>query len=148
MNETFVRKMLEPAVAGDTRLLGDFTVIYCKGNHADAVKAPLASDGASVGVYGPRPPVVCASCADLLTYAEKRRAHCPKDPKPFCSHCDTHCYSPEQAEHMREVMRYAGPRSVLHGHAVDGIRHVIDGRKAKKAAAARVAANPDGEGSR
>ena len=30
---------------------------------------------------------------------------------------------------MRDVMRYAGPRSVLHGHAIDGVRHLIEGRK-------------------
>ena len=90
----------------------------------------------------------CERCADLLAYAEKRRAYCPKDPKPFCSHCDTHCYKPEQAEYMREVMRYAGPRSLLKGHAVDGIRHVIEGRKAKNAAAHRAAATPDREESR
>jgi hypothetical protein len=34
---------------------------------------------------------------------------------------------------MRDVMRYAGPRSMLHGHAVDGIRHLIEGRRHKAA---------------
>jgi len=147
MSDRFAEKMRETAVVHDTRLLGDFAVIYCRGNHADEAKAPLASDGAALGVYGARPPVVCDRCADLLAYAEKRRAYCPKDPKPFCSHCDTHCYTSEQAEYMREVMRYAGPRSLLHGHAVDGIKHVIEGRKAKRTAAAR-AADIDREGSR
>jgi hypothetical protein len=148
MNEKFAEKMRDPAVVHDTRLLGDFAVIYCKGNHAGAAKAPLASDAATLGVYGAKPPVVCGRCADLLAYAEKRRAYCPKDPKPFCSHCDTHCYTSAQAEYMREVMRYAGPRSLLHGHAVDGVKHVIEGRKARKAAAAREAAAPDREESR
>jgi Nitrous oxide-stimulated promoter len=148
MSEKPVEKMREAAVVHDTRLLGDFAVIYCKGNHAGAAKAPLASEGVSLGVYGTEPPIVCERCADLLAYAEKRRAYCPKDPKPFCSHCDTHCYTSEQAEYMREVMRYAGPRSLLHGHAIDGIRHVIDGRKAKKAAVARAAAITEREESR
>jgi hypothetical protein len=148
MSERFVEKMRDPAVVHDTRLLGDFAVIYCGGNHAGAAKTPLASEGAVLGVYGAKPPVVCERCADLLAYAEKRRAYCPKDPKPFCSHCDTHCYTSEQAEYMREVMRYAGPRSLLHGHAVDGVKHVIEGRRAKKAAAAREAAAPDREESR
>ena len=148
MSEKFVEKMHDAAIVHDTMLLGDFAVIYCKGNHAGAAKAPLASEGASLGAYGAEPPVVCERCADLLAYAEKRRAYCSKDPKPFCSHCDTHCYTPEQARYMREVMRYAGPRSLLHGHAVDGIRHVIEGRKAKKAADARAAATPDREESR
>jgi hypothetical protein len=148
MSERFVEKMRDRAVIHDTRLLGDFAVIYCKGNHTGAAKAPLASEAVSLGVYGAEPPVVCERCADLLAYAEKRRAYCPKDPKPFCSHCDTHCYTSEQAEYMREVMRYAGPRSLLHGHAVDGIKHVIDGRKAKRAAAERAAAISQREESR
>ena len=148
MDEKFTLKMRDPKVVSDTRLLGDFAVIYCRGNHAGAAKAPLASDGATLGVYGHKPPMVCDRCADLLAYAERRRAYCPRDPKPFCSHCDTHCYKPEQAEYMREVMRYAGPRSLLHGHAIDGIRHVVEGRKAKKAAALRGAATPDREESR
>jgi len=68
-----------------------------------------------------------------------RRAYWPKDPKPFCSHCDTHCYAPEMRERMREVMRYAGPRSLLHGHAIDGVKHLIEGRKARAAAASAAA---------
>ena len=147
-DDKFATRMRDPKVVSDTRLLGDFAVIYCKGNHADAAKEPLASAGSVLGVYGAKPPMVCERCADLLAYAERRRALCPKDPKPFCSHCDTHCYRPEQAEYMREVMRYAGPRSLLHGHAVDGIKHVIEGRKAKKAAAERAATTPDREESR
>lgn len=140
MNERFAQRMADPHVRKDTRLLGDFAAIYCRGKHAVAERTQLVSDGASLGVYGARPPCVCAECADLLVYAEQRRAACPKDPKPFCSYCDTHCYRLEMRERMRDVMRYAGPRSLLTGHAIDGIKHVIDGRKAKKAAEARAAA--------
>ncbi|MDP2183352.1 MAG: nitrous oxide-stimulated promoter family protein [Actinomycetota bacterium] len=132
MSERFAEKMRDPEVVKDTRLLGDFAVIYCKGNHDGARRAPLASEGAVLGVYGRRAPVVCRTCAELLDYAEKRRAFCPKDPKPFCSHCDTHCYQPEMREFMRNVMRYSGPRSVLHGHAVDSVKHLLEGRRHKK----------------
>lgn len=132
--------MADAHVRKDTRLLGDFAAIYCRGAHTGVERAPLASEAALLGVYGARPPRVCAECADMLVYAEQRRAACPKDPKPFCSYCDTHCYRPEMRERMSDVMRYAGPRSLLTGHAIDGIKHVIDGRKAKKAAEARAAA--------
>lgn len=137
MNERFAQRMADPQVLKDTRLLGDFAVIYCRGMHAGAERTPLVSEGASLGVYGARPPRVCTGCAELLTYAEQRRAYCAKDPKPFCSYCDTHCYKPAMREQMRDVMRYAGPRSLLSGHAIDGIKHVIDGRKARKAEQAR-----------
>jgi hypothetical protein len=131
VQDRFVEKMADPKVRADTRLLGDFTGIYCRGIHKDTTRSPLMSDGAAIGVYGLAPPVVCAACADLLRYAEKRRAYCQKDPKPFCSYCDTHCYSEEMRERMRLVMRYAGPRSLLHGHAIDGVKHLIAGRRAR-----------------
>jgi hypothetical protein len=134
VNETFAKRMADPAVRKDTRLLGDFAAIYCRGTHAAAQRRPLASDGAELGVYGRRPPDVCDACAELLVYAERRRAFCPKDPKPFCSHCDTHCYRADLREQMRDVMRYAGPRSILRGHAIDGIKHVLESRKFRKQA--------------
>jgi hypothetical protein len=132
VSERFTEKMRDAQVVKDTRLLGDFSVIYCRGNHPDAVRVPLQSDGSSLGVYGRKLPAVCSECAELLRYAEVRRAYCPKDPKPFCSHCDTHCYSAEMRESMREVMRYSGPRSVTRGHAIDSVRHLIAGRRAKR----------------
>ena len=134
MNERFAQRMADPQVRKDTRLLGDFSVIYCRGNHAGVERTPLVSDGAGLGVYGAKPPVVCGECAELLAYAEQRRAFCPKDPKPFCSYCDTHCYKAGMRDFMRDVMRYAGPRSIVHGHAIDSMRHLIEGRRAKAAA--------------
>lgn len=136
-SDRFAEKMRERDVAKDTKLLGDFTAIYCKGNHRDATRSPIRTDGAALGVYGSKPPVVCAQCEALLAYSEKRRAFCPKDPKPFCNYCDTHCYKSDMLEYMRDVMRYAGPRSMLHGYAIEGIQHLLAGRAAKKAAQAR-----------
>ena len=136
MQEHFAAGMAREGAAADTKLLGDFTGIYCRGVHADAKRTALVSEGVDLGVYGRKVPHVCDECAELLRYAEKRRAYCPKDPKPFCSVCDTHCYAAAQRERMRDVMRYAGPRSMFHGYAVSGIKHVLAERAAKKAAAA------------
>ena len=142
MNADFESRMAEKDVRKDTRLLGDFTQIYCDGNHADAEKSALTSEGVDLGVYGRKVPTVCAQCSELLVYSEKRRAFCPKDPKPFCNYCDTHCYRSDMREYMREVMRYAGPRSMWHGHAIDGVKHLIEGKK-HKAAAERTAEQTD-----
>lgn len=146
MSDRFAERMAAPAVAKDTRLLGDFATISCLGLHPDGLRAPLDSPAARLGVYGAKVPLVCCECAELLAYAEVRRALCPRDPKPFCSYCDTQCYRPQMRERMREMMRYAGPRSLLHGHAVDGVRHLLAGRRARKGAAARSAEaqRPDG----
>jgi len=136
MQDRFAEGMAREGAAADTKLLGDFTSIYCRGLHATATRSALVSDAMELGVYGRKTPVVCDECAELLRYAEKRRALCPRDPKPFCSVCDTHCYAAAQRERMREVMRYAGPRSMFHGYAVSGIKHVLVERAARKAAAA------------
>ena len=113
MTDRLRERLGDPKVAHDTRLLGDFARIYCDGKHDGRSSAPLATPGAELGVYGDKPLELCEECAALLEYAEKRRALCPQDkpgtPKPFCSHCETHCYQPDMRELMRDVMRYAGP---------------------------------------
>ena len=140
MQERFARGMSDPKARADTRLLGDFTGIYCRGRHAGASRRGLVSEGTSLGVYGRRTPVLCDECAELVRYAEQRRALCPKDPKPFCSNCDTHCYKPAMRESVREVMRYSGPRSMFTRHAFAGVKHLIEGRKARNEARRVVAA--------
>ncbi len=134
MPDSFAERMSKRGVRADTRLLGDFTAIYCRGKHREAARSRLASEGADAGVYGRRVPVVCDECASLLRYAERRRAMCPKDPKPFCSDCDTHCYKPGMRDTMREVMHYSGPRSMFRGYAIQGIRHLIQSRRARSTA--------------
>lgn len=134
MNERFRERMTDAQVRTDTRTLGDFVGIYCKGNHADRARMAIASDAASLGVYGRKAPVLCDECAEHLRYAEKRRAYCPKDPKPFCAHCDTHCYKSEEREWQRSMMRYSGPRSIWHGYAIDGVKHALEAWKYRKQA--------------
>jgi hypothetical protein len=134
MAETFEDKMKDRGVAKDTRTLADLIRIYCNGQHPGAAREAVKTAAAQMGVYGGKPPVLCAECEAHLAYGEKRRAFCPKDPKPFCANCDVHCYRPQEREWERQMMRYAGPRSVLHGHAVDGIRHVIETRRHTRAA--------------
>ncbi|KUK47761.1 MAG: Uncharacterized protein XD74_1646 [Actinobacteria bacterium 66_15] len=70
-------------------------------------------------------------------HSEKRRAYCPRDPKPFCAHCDTHCYKPDESEWQRQMMTYAGPRSMWHGYAIPGIKHALEARKWKREMARR-----------
>jgi hypothetical protein len=141
IDERFASRMAQPDVARDTRTVGDFIAIWCKGNHADRERGAIVSDAAALGVYGRKPPVVCAECADHLRYAERRRALCPKDPKPFCAHCDTHCYRSAERAWQQEMMRYSGPRSALHGYAIEGIRHALEARKWRREAARREGTN-------
>lgn len=75
---------------------------------------------------------LCPACAALDAYARQRSDCCPfMETKTFCSNCSVHCYKPEMREKIREVMRYAGPRMLLHD-PVMAVRHVVENKKEKR----------------
>ena len=81
------------------------------------------------GHHGTRGKTLCPECAALDAYARSRSDRCPfMEMKTFCANCRVHCYKPEMRGKIREVMRYSGPRMMLH-HPVMAARHVIEGRK-------------------
>ena len=151
MNERFAESMRDPGVARDTATVGDLIAIWCDGHHGDLRRRRIETDGARLGIHGCKPPVLCEGCEAHLAYAEKRRAYCPHDPKPFCAHCETHCYTSDERAWQREMMRYSGPRSWRKGHAIDGVRHMLAGaryrtaarKNARAAAAETIERNPD-----
>jgi hypothetical protein len=80
---------------------------------------------------------LCAECAALAVYALQRIEHCPYgEDKPTCAKCPIHCYKPERREQIRVVMRYSGPRMLLH-RPILTLGHMIEGRKAAPATARR-----------
>jgi len=80
--------------------------LFCNENHQ--------TDGGSL----------CEACEALLSYASEQLDHCPfGEEKPKCSDCEVHCYKPEMRERITEVMRYSGPRMLLH-HPVMALRHL------------------------
>lgn len=141
MSDRFAERMRDAKVAHDTRVLADFVSIWCDGHHRDRPRHPAVTDAAALGLYGRKLPTLCEECEAHLAYGEKRRAFCPKDPKPFCAHCDTHCYRPEERAFQREMMRYSGPRSWKRGHAIDGIRHVLEKKRWEREMALRTDGN-------
>ena len=85
--------------------------LFCRG-HGHANRAPL-----------------CSECGALLEYATRRLERCVfGDAKPTCTNCVVHCYSADMREHIRIVMRWAGPRVVLPPPAL-GILHRREGRR-------------------
>lgn len=132
MNERFAQRMSDKQVARDITTLADFIQIWCDGHHRSASRSRAATDGASLGVYGAKCPTLCDECEAHLAYAEKRRAYCPQDPKPFCAHCEIQCYKSEERQWQRAMMRYSGPKSWRKGYAIAGIKHALQGRKWRK----------------
>ena len=69
---------------------------------------------------------LCHECDDLVAYALERLERCPfQEGKTTCAKCPVHCYRPELREHIRIVMRYAGPR-MLCRHPVLAVLHLWD----------------------
>ncbi len=75
---------------------------------------------------------LCPECEALKQYAIQRSDKCPfMESKTFCSNCNVHCYKPEMREKIREVMRFSGPRMILH-HPIMALSHVIETKKEKR----------------
>jgi len=74
---------------------------------------------------------LCTDCQALSEYALLRIDRCPFNPdKPTCLNCPVHCYQVEMREKIRAVMRYSGPRMLLH-HPILTVQHLIDGWRKK-----------------
>lgn len=119
----FLREVQREDVRRDLRTLAFFVRIYCEGNHADAARSPHRSPAVEAGVYGTDPASLCADCSGHLAYGEARRVFCTLEPKPFCAHCEVHCFKDQERTWNRTMMRYAGPRSLTRGFACEGARH-------------------------
>ncbi len=75
---------------------------------------------------------LCQQCQELKDYAFERTDSCPyMETKTFCSNCRTHCYRPEMRERIREVMRFSGPRMILHRPGM-AVKHLRATRKERK----------------
>lgn len=70
---------------------------------------------------------LCAECSSLQDYSLERLRRCPfGENKSTCAKCTIHCYRPAMREKIRQVMRYAGPRMILH-HPFLAVMHLLDG---------------------
>ena len=103
-------------------VMTEMIALYCRGHR----HAHRTSTTDSV-------PALCPDCRRLLDYAHDRILRCPRmDVKSFCSACPVHCYSRAMREQVRAVMRWSGPRMLLH-HPIMTLRHMwIDLRSREK----------------
>jgi len=102
----------KPRIEREKRTIRAMLALYCRDHHGRADE-------------------LCDECAELLKYALGRLDRCPfGEGKTACSDCEIHCYKPAMREKVRQVMRYSGPRMLLH-HPILAVRHLIDGRHKK-----------------
>ena len=126
--------------AEEAEMVSQMIALWCRAHHdaasagEGAAASNAADDLANTVRLGRRDIHLCPECAELRDYAIARIKHCPHmDTKTFCSACPTHCYKPEMREHIREVMRWSGPR-MLRYRPIPAIKHAIVTVRAKRAA--------------
>lgn len=72
---------------------------------------------------------LCEECVDFLHYALTKLDRCPYgEGKPTCKLCPIHCYKADYKERSRIIMRYSGPKMLIH-HPILAVRHLVAGKK-------------------
>ena len=104
-----------PRITREKKTIEAMVHIYCKKHHE--TKADM----------------LCSGCTEFLEYGKMRLDKCPfQEKKSTCGKCLIHCYKPDMKEKVKVIMRYSGPRMLLH-HPGLAMHHVVDGfRKPKK----------------
>lgn len=107
---TVEQKPEHPRISREKKTIDHMAHIYCHAHH------------------GTRGDALCPECSDFTAYAFMRLDKCPfQEKKSTCGKCLIHCYRPDMKEKVRKVMRFSGPRMLLH-HPGEALHHAWDGR--------------------
>ncbi|WP_334327904.1 nitrous oxide-stimulated promoter family protein [Gilliamella apicola] len=67
---------------------------------------------------------LCEECNDLLQYAMQRLTMCRfGEQKTTCERCPKHCYRKDYKQKIKQVMRFSGPRMIIH-HPIMAFKHL------------------------
>ncbi|WP_095498127.1 nitrous oxide-stimulated promoter family protein [Paraferrimonas haliotis] len=99
---------LDGVLAKEYKTIEAMVAIYCKAHHSSQP---------------------CEECQQFLAFAHKKLVRCPYgEDKPTCAKCPIHCYKPDMRAKAKTIMRFAGPRMLIH-HPVMAIRHLLAERR-------------------
>lgn len=99
----------------EKRTISNMVAIYCAGNHEATARTETSHAGEAL----------CSACKAIDDYCVLRTERCRSMAhKTSCEECGNHCYAPAEREQIRAIMRYAGPRMILH-HPVAAVRHLL-----------------------
>jgi len=100
---------MHPRILRERDTIQKMIFLYCQANHHPFVNQ------------------LCPECQGLEDYALERLRRCPfQEHKSTCAKCTVHCYRPAMREQIRHVMRFSGPRMLLH-HPILAVLHLLDG---------------------
>jgi hypothetical protein len=109
-------------VKRDLRTLATFVDVYCLAKHP--LRPRVCMKDVDPQNLAGKPVFLCEECTRLLQHSMVKRTHCPRDPKPDCKHCPSHCYAPKYRAQLREVMKFSGKRLLLRGR-LDYLWHLF-----------------------
>jgi hypothetical protein len=95
-------KKKQKKIEHDKKILKIFISIYCKKRHLEKGSEVYKDN-------------LCKDCYELLNYAYKKLNNCLLNPKPMCKKCPIHCYSPQNREKIKEIMKFSGIYLIKHG---------------------------------
>lgn len=76
--------------------------------------------------HGNKKGELCDECKELLEYAHKRLSFCKfGENKSTCSRCPIHCYKKDMKEKVKGVMKFSGPRLIVH-NPIELVRHALN----------------------
>jgi hypothetical protein len=74
---------------------------------------------------------LCPQCFEMVVRAEKHASRCPHMAyKTFCHSCPLPCYSKSHLEEIAQMMRFSGPRLMLHNPLI-ALRYIREAVKAR-----------------
>ena len=76
--------------------------------------------------HGNKKGELCDECKELLEYAHKRLSFYKfGENKSTCSRCPIHCYKKDMKEKVKDVMKFSGPRLIVH-NPIELVRHALN----------------------
>ena len=116
----------------EKRTVAAMIALYCRGKgHGVYSDVSASKTLSSKRTTSSSSPFLCPECSDLLHYAHQRLERCRfGEEKPSCTRCPVHCYRKDMRERIRQIMRYSGPRMLLHD-PIMAIRHLWDFLRSK-----------------
>jgi hypothetical protein len=98
----------------DTRLLYDFTELYCSHHHKQNPKSAINLKGVLKQSI-PENACLCNECKEVFLYGAGKRLACRQNPKPPCKKCPNPCYNFEYQQKIKEIMKFSGKKMILKG---------------------------------
>ena len=108
-----MRRDPEKKRAREQRVVEEMITLYCRAHHHRGTR--------------------CAQCEELAEYAPDAHGEMPRSwrTKTFCSNCRVHCYDQAHRQRIKEVMRFSGPRMLMH-HPLLALSHLIESKKEQR----------------